>query len=418
MLTKSVLSDIVEKQRGQRTPKGQIVERQILSGVLRSFGDNRILVLTGIRRCGKSTLLRQIMRKKGGCYVNFEDERFIEFGVQEFEKLNEVLIEVYGEQDVYFFDEIQNIDKFELFVRRLQDDGKKIVITGSNASLLSKEFGTRLTGRYKQFELYPFSFREFLAFRNINPDKSWLHSAGRKTGLIKMFREYERSGGMPEYLENADPEYIKTLYENIIYRDVIARYAIRKQKVVRGLSNILASNMSSRFTYNSLRRSLNLSNAITAKEYVSYLSNSYIFFELLRFDFSIKRQLNMPRKIYAVDPAFRETGLSFTADRGRILENIVFMELKRRGKEAYYFSEKQECDFVIREGGRISEAIQVCFELNGNNRQREIGGLTAAMEKFKLDSGLILTSEQDDEIAAGGGKISVIPVWKWLLGFK
>jgi len=418
MITKSALSDIVEKQRSQRTPKGQNVERQILPSVLRSFGDSRILVITGIRRCGKSTLLRQIMQKKGGCYVNFEDERFIEFGAQEFEKLNEVLMEVYGEQDVYFFDEIQNIDKFELFVRRLQDDGKKIVITGSNASLLSKEFGTRLTGRYKQFELYPFSFREFLAFRNVNPDKAWLQAACRKTELIKMFREYERSGGMPEYLENMDPDYIKTLYENIIYRDVIARYAIRKQKVVRELSNILASNISSRFTYNSLRRSLNLSNAITAKEYVSHLGNSYLFFELLRFDFSIKRQLNMPRKIYAADPAFRETGLTFTSDKGKILENIVFMELKMRGKEAYYFSEKQECDFVIREKGRISEAIQVCFELNEKNRQREIGGLTEAMEKFNLSSGLILTSEQDDEIAAGGRRISVVPAWKWLLGFK
>lgn len=420
MISKDMLRDIVTGQKSGITLARDTVRREVLNNIMRWFGDNRIFVLTGIRRSGKSTLLKQIMREKGGfCYVNFEDERFIDFRAQDFESLNEVLIEIYGKPGVYFFDEIQNIEKFELFVRRLHEQGMKVIITGSNASLLSKEFGTRLTGRYRQFEVYPFSFSEYLTFNGIHPEKDWFHLAEKKIMLLKLFDGYVYNGGMPEYLKNKDIEYIRTVYENIIYRDVIARYAIRRQKVVKELVNILASNISSKFTYNSLRKSLNLSNAITVKEYVSYLGNSYMFFELLKFDFSVKRQLNSPRKIYMIDPAFsRVAGMSLSPDRGKVLENIVFIELKRRGKEVYYYSGMGECDFIVKEGAKISEAVQVCYEMNESNRQRELSGLLEAMDKFKLKRGLILTKEQEEDIVEGSEKIKVMPVWKWLLGFR
>lgn len=396
------------------TFKQKIIERDSLKDVLNFVKDKRILILTGIRRCGKSTLLNEMMQRTSQyCYVNFEDEGFLDFKVQDFEPLNEVLVEVYNNPKIYFFDEIQNIDRFELFVRRLQDEGKKIIITGSNASLLSKELGTRLTGRYKTFEIYPFSFKEYIRFKNISD--SDIYSIEKKVVIIKAFKEYFENGGFPEYLQNNDQGYLKTIYENILYRDIIARYNIKKQKTVKELVNILSSNIAALFTYNSLKKSVGLSNSITVKEYIFYLSNAYLFFELLKFDYSIRKQFNAPRKIYIIDNSLKKIGLNFSPNNGRLLENIIFLHLKRKDKELYYYSSKGECDFVVREGVKIIEAIQVCYVLNEENKEREINGLLEAMKEFKLKEGLIITLEEEDEFVVDGKKIKVVPAWKWML---
>ena len=252
-------------------------------------------------------------------YINFEDERLLAFRAEAFESLNEVLIEVYGPSETYFFDEIQNIDKFETFARRLQDEGKKVVITGSNASLLRRELGTGLMGRYRLFEVYPFSFTEFLRLKKI-VIKDSLYIPEERAKLVTAFGMYTENGGMPEYIKNQDSEYIKTLYDNILYRDIIARYSIRRQRLVRELVGILASVITLPFTYNSLKKSLGLKNAITVKEYITYLSGAYLFFELLRFDYSVKKQLNSPRKIYCIDTAFSiMSGFSLSPNKGRLL---------------------------------------------------------------------------------------------------
>jgi len=416
MITKEILRQIVMRQKETFGSK-ESVPREILPEILRWMSDDRVLVITGVRRCGKSTLLKQLMEKASGwCYVHFEDERMIDFAAQDFELLNEVLIEVYGPAQIYFFDEIQNVDKFETFVRRLQDEGKKIIITGSNASLLSKEFGTKLTGRYKSFEVYPFSFREFMSFRHINLSEKDVYSPEKKVSMLKAFREYLTLGGLPEYLRNNDIDYVRTVYENILYKDIITRYSIRREKILKELVNILATSTSSRFTYNSLKNTLGLSNAITVKEYISYLCNSYLFFELLQFSYSVRRQLGSPRKIYLIDSAFGDIcGLQFSPNKGRILENAVFIELQRKGKNIYYFSDDGECDFVIKSGTKITEAVQVCYALDDSNREREINGLVKAMTALKLDSGLILTFEQREDIHVKGKLIQIMPVFLWLL---
>lgn len=417
MLNKEILREIVYRQKNESFLIEETVKRELLDQILSWFKDNRVIIITGIRRSGKSTILRQIMQnKKDYCYVNFEDERFIDFKAQDFELLNEVLIEIYDNPKIYFFDEIQNIEKFETFVRRIQDQGKKVIITGSNASLLSKEIGTRLTGRYKSFEVYPFSFNEYLNFKKIKYDKEWFYDAEKKVKLIKLFEEYLSNGGFPEYLKNRDKDYIRTIYENILYKDIIARYSIKRQKIIKELVNVLTTNISSLFTYNSLKNVLGLSNSITVKEYISYLSNAYLFFELQKFDFSIRKQLNSPKKIYLIDPVFNQlSGFSFSMNKGRILENIVFLHLKRKNREVYYYSNKNECDFLIKEGLKISKATQVCYILNESNRQREIDGLLEAMDKFRLKNSTILTNEQEEEIRIKNKKIKVLPVWKWLL---
>jgi len=417
MVSRELLRSVVIQQKGQIEKSGVYIERTILAKVLDAFDDNRVLIITGIRRCGKSTLLKQVMDTRTTCcYINFEDERLLAFRAEEFEDLNEVLIEVYGAADIYFFDEVQNIERFETFVRRLQDNGKKVVITGSNASMLSREFGTRLTGRYKLFEVYPFSFIEYLRFKQISVWRDSMYIPEEKVGLITAFATYRENGGMPEYLINGDEGYIKTLYDNIIYRDIIARYSIRRQRLVRELVGILASAISLPFTYNSLKKSLGLKNAITVKEYITYLSGAYLFFELLRFDYSVKKQLNSPRKCYIIDTAFSLLGgFSLSPNKGRLLENIVFIELRRRGKEVYYYSKNRECDFITKDGRRISGAIQVCHELNDENMDRETEGLLEAMADLNVKEGIILTSDQEELMRSGETTIIIKPVWKWLL---
>ncbi|MFH1101267.1 MAG: ATP-binding protein [Methanobacteriota archaeon] len=417
MISKEILRQILIQQQITLMREERTIPRELIHEILPWSSDNRILILTGLRRSGKSTLLRQLMQKvKPSCYVNFEDERFLDFQASEFESLHEVLLEIYRNASIYFFDEIQNIPQFETFVRRLQDQGKKIVITGSNASLLSYEFGTRLTGRYKSFEVYPFSFHEFLQLHQITPQKNWFYLTEKKALLVRQFNEYLNKGGIPEYLKNNDIEYVKTIYENILYRDIVARYLIKQQHVLRELVNLLVTNMASPYTYNSLKNTLKLSNAITVKEYISYLHNSYLFFEVHKFDYSLRKQLNAPKKIYVVDPVFHQVcGMNISLNKGRLLENLVFIDLRRRKQEVYYFSGSQQCDFIIKNGTKITYAIQVCYVLDETNRDRELKGLLEALTTFRLKEGLLLTQDQEEEINLDKKIIHVVPVWKWLL---
>lgn len=416
MLTKEILRQVVTRQKNDLQLRKASLPRDILKNIQPWLKDERVLILTGIRRCGKSTLLKQLMDVSSQwCYLNFEDERLLDFQAQNFETLNEVLIEMYGPVQTYFFDEIQNIEKFEAFVRRLQDEGKKIVLTGSNAALLSKEFGTKLTGRYKAFEVYPFSFSEFLRFKEETYNDDW-YNTEKKLHLLKCFEEYLANGGMPEYLKNKDKEYIRTVFENILYKDIITRYSIKREKVLKELINILATNATSPITFNSLKKNLGLSNAITVKEYITYLNNTYLFFELIKFSYSIRQQLMSPKKIYLIDSAFHHVcGLTFTPNKGRNLENTVFIELKRRGKEIFYYSKNSECDFIVKEGTKVTEALQVCYSLDPFNRKREIEGLLEAMETFKLKEGTILTFEQNEELNIEGKKVIILPVAKWMM---
>lgn len=412
MITKETCRRIVLGQKKEMARKVDVVHRAILDDVMKHFRDNRVLILTGIRRSGKSTLLKQIMEKKPGCYVNFEDERLIDFQAQDFEILNEVLIEIYGEVKNYFFDEIQNVPKFETFVRRLQDENKKVLITGSNAQLLSKEFGTKLTGRYKTFEVYPFSFNEYLRYKKINFAKNDVYLTGKRVEILKAFKNYLLSGGFPEYLKNKDFDYLRTLYENILYKDIITRYSVKREKTLKELVSILSTNISRPFTYNSIKKNLGLANAITVKEYITYLNNSYLFFELNKFSYSVKVQLASPRKIYMIDTGLSQIiGTIFSDEKGRKLENAVFIELKRRGYDIFYYSDNAECDFLIKKGNKITEALQVCHNLTEENKDREIEGLAKAMENFNLNEGTILTYDQEFVI----DNITVKPVWKYLL---
>lgn len=402
MILKETLRAIVRAQKKEISSFEYGVEREKLKEI-----DIEIpfaIILSGVRRCGKSTLLRQIIKKvKKFYYFNFEDPRAANFEVQDFQKLEDVFFEEFGKIDYYFFDEIQNVPKWELFVRTILDKKKHVIITGSNASLLSKELGTRLTGRHLRYELFPFSFKEFLKLVGGHPD-------------IRTFEEYFKIGGFPEFLKTQRADILQELFNDIIIRDIVTRHKIRSIKTIHEIALYLLTNIGREFSFNGLKEMFHLGSTSSVVSFVSYFEGSYLLFAVPKFDYSLKKQIVNPKKVYSIDNGMSNVNsVSFSEDKGKMLENVVFLSLKRRHKDIFYFREKGECDFVVKEGTRIIKAMQICYELNEDNKDREIDGLVEALEKFQLGEGLILTYNQTDELQIGDKTIKILPVWKWLL---
>lgn len=420
MLSKEQLKQVLASQRQALLKRQLGIERSILTEVEQKIKLPHVVVITGMRRCGKSTILRQIINKfyqdKDFYYINFEDERLFNFSASNFNDIYESLIELYGECKTFFIDEIQNITKFEIFVRRFYDEGFKFYITGSNRSLLSKELGTKLTGRHIDIIVKPFSFIEFLKLKNFKLEKNTIYVTETRVKLKKYFDEYLTNGGMPEYLVYGDIELLMKTYEDILVKDIIARYKVENVALLRELYQYLINNFSNKFSYHSLKKLINLGSVNTIKKYISYLEETYFAKTISKFDFSLKKQLVNDKKLYVVDNGFLQIiSTKLTKDKGWLLENLVFNFLKNQLLEAFYFSNKNECDFVFLQYKKIQKIIQVTWVLNEENKQREIDGLLAAMDLFKHKTGLLLTSDQEDEIKVSNKRIIVKPVWKWLL---
>lgn len=400
-------------------------ERQLVGMINRDIDNSlitspEILVISGIRRCGKSVLLQQIRAEQPekDYYLNFDDERLINFKVGDFQTLYETFIELFGEQRTFYFDEIQNITGWERFVRRLYDAGCKVFITGSNASMLSKELGTHLTGRYSEIELYPFSFGEYLQLKQAYPKEKEFYSTVGRSNLMKHLNEYIVTGGFPRYVISQNQNYLSTLYENIIYKDVITRNKLNNERELLELVYYLASNATNRYSYSSLSKIIGVKHIETVKNYIAYIENTFLITQITKFDYSLKNQMASPKKIYFIDNAIiRKIGFNATNNSGQLIENLVFIELKRRGAEVYYHSGAIECDFVIREGVHIVAAYQVSRSLTDEKtKQREINGLLDALRTYNLPAGIILTLDEEATISIEEKEIRVIPLWKWLLG--
>ena len=378
-----------------------------------------ILIISGIRRCGKSVLLQQLRAKQAekDYFINFDDERLINFGIADFQILYETFIELFGVQKTFYFDEIQNIPGWERFVRRMYDAGCKIFITGSNATMLSKELGTHLTGRYCRLELYPFSFEEFLKLKQASPQEKDFYTTSGIATLIKYFHDYLKTGGFPAYASHPNENYLSSLYESIIYKDVITRNKIENGKELLETVYYLASNATKRFSYNSLSKIVGIKHPETIKNYIGYLEDTYLLSQVLKFDYSLKTQMANMKKAYFVDNAIiNKIGFNATENQGQLLENVVWIELKRRGKDIYYHAGNVECDFVVRTGTKITEAYQVTQSIkNEKTRDREIKGLLEALRSYQLDSGYILTVNETDMLTVDDKEIIIMPIWKWLL---
>jgi predicted AAA+ superfamily ATPase len=401
MILKETLKRVVNAQRDDLKAFEYGTTREKLEDI--NLDMPYAIILSGIRRCGKSTLLHQyISNIDNYYYLNFEDIRLNDFDSNDFDKFDEVFKELFEECNYYMFDEIQDIDSWEIFVRQKLDINKRFLITGSNASLLSKELGTKLTGRHINIELFPFSFKEFLSLENLNANS-------------ESFMEYLQEGGFPEYLKYKKEEILRELFIDIIERDIVARYKLRDSKLLKNIALYLLTNTGNEFSYNKIKKTFELGSVNTVISFIHYLEDSYLLFTIPKFDYSFKKQIINPKKVYCIDnKLILANSASFSMDYGRLLENSVFLFIRRTYKEIFYYKGNNECDFIVKEKNNIKMAVQVTYELNIDNKKREIDGIIEAVKKFNLPGGLIITLDQEDTFEIANKKIIVKPVWKWM----
>ncbi|HUD09344.1 MAG TPA: ATP-binding protein [Patescibacteria group bacterium] len=395
-------------------------EREILDQLSGVVSAPQITVITGLRRVGKSTLLAQIANKylKDGYYfVNFEDERLLNFQVKDFDLLHETLISLFGEKQTFLFDEIQNVPEWERFVRRLHDQGYKFIVTGSNTSLLSQELGTLLTGRSMRVEVFPFSFREFLSFKEIKVPDTKALTTRQKGQFLKLVKNYIVSGGIPDSLKYPELEIHKTLYDDVLYRDIAARYKLDNVKSLKELAFYLVSNVSTLISFNKLKELLKLGSVNTVKSYIDYLENSWLFFVVNKYAYSVKEQQIAAKKIYGVDTGLvASVGFSFSKNAGKLMENAVYLQLRRKRQDIYYYRTVQdyEVDFFLPKENAFIQVSQY-FD-SPDIQEREIRAITAAvLEQKEVTTHIVVTESDKKTINKEGLQIQVVPLYEWLL---
>lgn len=422
MITKELLKQVLTEQRIYFLDKKFGIRRDALERILQKFDLPHIHVITGVRRCGKSTLLRQIVSEyyhdREFYYLSFEDERLLNFEASEFNLVYETMVELFGPHKTFFIDEIQLVDRFDAFVRRFYDQGFKFYVTGSNAGLLQEEISTRLTGRHIDTHLQPFSFREYLLATGVIPDPSSVYKSESRALIHQKFNEYLVTGGMPEYVIYRDSEIIRRNYEDIITRDIFYRKKAENIQAAKELYLYLVSSFAQRFSFNSLHKSLRSDLSVnTIKKYTGFLAESYLVHFVNRFDFSVSRQLTNDKKCYVCDNAFvRQVSTKVGIDKGWLLENLVAARLVATGSELFYFSGRKECDFITMREKSIESVYQVCWELDPSNEKREMAGLLDALEHTGLSGGIILTGDQEGERTIDEKQVQIIPAWKWMMG--
>jgi predicted AAA+ superfamily ATPase len=399
--------------------KQRIVEREILEKLRKSLENEIVKVITGVRRSGKSTLAFLLLKDENFGYVNFDEKELTE---QRLDDILSALKEIYGDVKLLLLDEIQNVNGWELWINSLQRRGYNLVITGSNAKLLSKELATHLTGRYLEFENYPFNFREFLKCENFDVEDIKYNK--EKQGKLKnLLKKYLELGGFPEYvLKNLDKSYLETLFRSIIYVDVVKRWNVKYPTKIEDLARYLISIHSREYTATKLRNLLGFRSTLTVEKYVKYLEEAYLLFSLERFSFKPKEFLKAPRKIYVVDLGLANTiSTRVTTDIGKLMENLVFLELKIRGlkenRQIFYFKiNDKEVDFILKEGLEIKQLIQVTYASSKEEiEKREIKSLIKASNLLECNNLLVITWDFEDEIKADNKVVKFTPLWKWLL---
>jgi predicted AAA+ superfamily ATPase len=378
-----------------------------------------IKVIIGPRRAGKSFFALHFLNKKSNFgYVNFDDERLTE--IKDYDAILEAMNTVYNHPKFVLFDEIQNLSKWELFVNRLHRQNLNLIVTGSNSKLLSKELATHLTGRHFLITIFPFSFKEYLEM-----EKKELTSHQIKEKLYN----YLIYGGYPEPLiRNMDyKDYLTTLFNSIVYKDIVKRYKIRFPQGVENLAFYLMSNIASEYSYNALAKMTKIQSVHTIEKYLSYLEEAFIFFSLSKFSYKVKEQITSNKKIYCIDNGFiHAKAFKSSPDFGKLYENAVALELKRKELnediKIYYWKNQQqeEVDFVIQEGLKVKQLIQVCFSIKDlETKNREVRTLIKAGKKLNCNNLLIITEDTEGTEKAEwfGDKATIkfIPLWKWLL---
>lgn len=429
-MDKAVLAEWNPWWTGKKEPP--FVDRELTDKLLSWLKRKEIIGLLGVRRCGKTTLMLLLIHEvlkttseKNVFFIKCDDERVAK------ENLIDDCISTYKELinpkgRVYvFIDEIQEVNNWEKTLKRIYDlsEDVKLLITGSNFSMLKDELSSKLAGRIAYFTLYPFSFREFINNRMKLKDELSLFT--KKSEIKHYFLEYSEFGAFPEVVleknETMKNQLIQFYYDTIIYRDIIKKREIRNAAKMEQMINILLQNISNNVNFTKIGKTVLLSTD-TVVEYVKYLQDAFFIFTIPVFSYSLKTQEVNPKKVYCIDTGLRNAkGFRFSKDYGRLIENIVFIELKRRYSsspltEIFYWRDKdqKEVDFLVKDGIKIKQVIQVCWDLK-ENKEREVNNLITAMKELKLNEGLVITEYLESQEIIDSKKITFIPLWKWLL---
>lgn len=400
--------------------KERIIKREFSARAEKFLKYPNILVITGVRRCGKSIFSYLLAKGKKFGYVNFDDERLAEVKTEDLNKILQTFYELYGDIDYVILDEVQNVEKWELFANRLRRT-KKVIITGSNSKLLAGELATRLTGRYLDITLFPFSFKEFLDLNKIK--RTEIYTTKEKAEILKFLNIYLKTGGFPE-VNKFGRAILSRIYDNIVSKDILLRFKIKKVEEAKKLSKYLITNFCQEVSYNKLSKILDVKRVSTLSNWVSYLENSFLIFKLERFTFKLKQQFIAPKKICCVDNGIvNMVGFKFSENIGRFMENTVAVELQRKKSlnpqiENYYWKDHQqnEVDFVVKYGKKVSCLIQVTYVASKDEvKEREIKSLLKASQELKCNDLIVITFNYETEEKIKGKRIKFIPLWKWLL---
>ena len=378
-----------------------------------------IHVILGPRRAGKSFFcIHSMNQTKPIGYINFDDERLTE--VTDFDALMDAVNIVYDHPTVLLFDEIQNVPKWELIVNRLQRQGYQLFLTGSNSNLLSRELSTHLTGRHLATTIFPFSFREL---HHLSNDKD--PSATERHKCM----EYLKRGGFPElWIKQIDfPEYLRSLFDSILFRDIVKRHKIRDSAALYNLALYLVSTIAGDFSYQALSKHLSFRSVITTQKYISFLEEAFLLFTIHRFSYKVREQISANKKIYSYDNGFYQANAHrFSSDTGKLYENAVAIELKRRetenGSKLFYWKNEkhEEVDFVVQQGIEVVSLIQVCYDLSAEKvKNREIRSLLKAGDALHCKNLIVITDQyegvEETEWFGLTGSVKFIPLCKFLL---
>ena len=425
MISKNIIKEIILSNRAFILESVSGIVPRAAAEVV---APGKTVIMHGIRRSGKTFILYDIFRRNSDAalYLDFEDDRLTGFTAADFQTVQDAFLELRPEtagRIVYLFDEIQHVEEWERFCRRVTErENAAVYVTGSSSKLMPLEVDTAIRGRAWSVAVFPFSFPEFLHLRSGKLDNNEILYGTGKVETKRLFAEYAKWGGFPETALAADPldktKLLKEYLRAMFFRDLVERYGMTNIALFDALADKLFSSFSTRLSLTAFYRQYKDLFPFSKDLLFQYFHNfeeSMLIFAVRKFSESSYKRSRNPVKIYPAD-----TGLCrrvASEDAGRILENIVFIELARRGGEVYYFEEKQECDFIVKIGeGAGFAAFQVCLELTDENRRRETGGLIAACRRLNVTEGTILTDDQESEEEAEGIKISVLPVWRFLLG--